>query len=58
MTYSDIYNWGPVVTVKDREKFSLKVTNVPQLESVQLLSTVLTLCHALSRCEDELHPHH
>ena len=41
MTYSDIYNWGPVVTKKDREMFSLKVTNVPQLESVQPLSTVL-----------------
>ena len=28
MTYSDIYNWGPVVTIKDREMFSLKVANV------------------------------
>ena len=28
MTYSDIYNWGLVVTIKDREMFSLKVTNV------------------------------
>ena len=28
MTYSDIYNWGPVANVKDREMFSLKVANV------------------------------
>ncbi|KAF6078426.1 hypothetical protein HJG60_009254 [Phyllostomus discolor] len=57
ITYSDIYNWGPVVTIKDREMFSLKATNVPQLESVQLLSTVLKLSCVLSRCEDELHHH-
>ena len=25
MTYSDIYNWAPVVTIKDKETFSLKV---------------------------------
>ena len=25
MTYSDIYNWAPVVTIKDREMLSLKV---------------------------------
>ena len=58
MTYPDIYNRGPVVTIKDREMFSLKVTNVPQLESVQLLATVLTLSCALGRCGDELHHHH
>ena len=28
MTYSDIYNWGPVVTIKDREMFSFKISNV------------------------------
>lgn len=33
-TYSDIYYWGPVTTLKVREMFSLKVTNVAQLESV------------------------
>ena len=32
MTYSDIYNWGLVVTIKNREMFSLKVATVPQLE--------------------------
>ena len=28
ITYSDIYNWGPVVTIYGREMFSLKITNV------------------------------
>ena len=28
LTYSDIYNWGRVVTLKGREMFSLKVANV------------------------------
>ena len=28
ISYSDIYNWGHTVTLKDREIFSLKVTNV------------------------------
>ena len=28
MTYSDIYNWATVVTLKDREMFSLKLANV------------------------------
>ena len=29
ISYTDIYNWGHTVTLKDREIFSLKVTNVP-----------------------------
>ena len=28
ITYFDICNWGPVVTLKDLEMFSLKATNV------------------------------
>lgn len=28
ITYFDIYYWGPMVTLKVREMFSLKVTNV------------------------------
>ena len=58
MTYSDIYHWGPVVTIKDREMFSLKVANRTPARECANLSTVLKLFCALSRCEDELHPHH
>ena len=25
---SDIYNWSPMVALKDRETFSLKITNI------------------------------
>ena len=28
ITHSDIYDWGPVVTLKDRKMFSLKATHV------------------------------
>ena len=39
MTYSDIYNWGPVVAIKDREMFSLKVANVaPARECVTFVN--------------------
>lgn len=50
MTYSDSCHRGPAVTVGDGEMFSFKVTRPPRLESVQLLSAVLKLSCALSRC--------
>ena len=28
MTYCEIYHWRPVVTIKDRKMFSLKIANV------------------------------
>ena len=44
MTYSDIYNWGPVVTMKDREMFSLEVANVaPATECATFVNCTKTV---------------
>ena len=41
MTCSDMDNWGPVVTIKHREKFAWKVANVAPARACATLPTVL-----------------
>lgn len=47
-TYSDVYNWGPMVTLKDREMFSLGVTKIGPAGECTTFVSCTKICFTLS----------
>lgn len=50
ISYSDIYNWGPITTKKDRSMFSLQVRTITPVDRCVLFTSFPNQCFNLSTC--------